>query len=55
MAIIPANKPGPTIATNNRAQIIEFIDREDTITSKAIGRIKFLFGDQKDNQINHMV
>ena len=43
--MIPANNPGPTMATNNKAQMIELIEREDTITSKAKGRINITLGE----------
>ena len=38
IAMIPANTPGPRIETNNRDQINELMDRDETMTRRAIGR-----------------
>ena len=37
---MPANTPGPTIATSKSAQISELIEREETMIKSAIGRTK---------------
>ena len=44
MAINPAKTPGPMIATNNKAQISELIERDETIIKRAKFRIIYLSG-----------
>ena len=44
IAMMPANSPGPTIETNNKAQMSELIEREETMISSAIGRTKVVLG-----------
>ena len=44
IAIMPAKTPGPRIDTNNKAQIKELIEREETMINRAIGRNKVLLG-----------
>ena len=44
MAKIPASTPGPKIATNNKAQINELMEREATMRNRATGRMKMALG-----------
>ena len=44
MATIPAKTPGPMIAISSNAQIRELIDRDETMISKAIGRMIYRLG-----------
>ena len=44
MAMMPANTPGPTIATSSNAQISALIERDETMTRSAIGRTTVTLG-----------
>jgi hypothetical protein len=44
IARMPANTPGPMIVTSISAQISELIERDDTMTNSAAGRINATLG-----------
>ena len=44
MAMTPANRPGPTMETSNKAQIRELMEREDTMINNATGRTNLALG-----------
>ena len=44
MAMMPANTPGPTMATSSKAQMSELMEREETMMKRATGRTKSRLG-----------